>query len=73
MKTGLFFGSFNPLHIGHMTIAQYMVEFTDLEQVWFVVSPQNPFKEKQLIRPASPINDSPYCNRRSSTISGIRY
>ena len=46
MKTGLFFGSFNPLHIGHMTIAQYMVEFTDLEQVWFVVSPQNPFKEK---------------------------
>ena len=46
MKTGLFFGSFNPLHIGHMTIAQYLVEFTDLEQVWFVVSPQNPFKEK---------------------------
>ena len=46
MKTGLFFGSFNPLHIGHMTIAQYMVEFTDLEQVWFVMSPQNPFKEK---------------------------
>mgnify|MGYP001231824905 FL=1 len=46
MKTGLFFGSFNPLHIGHMTIAQYMVEFTDLEQVWFVVSQQNPFKEK---------------------------
>lgn len=46
MKTGLFFGSFNPLHIGHMAIAQYMVEFTDLEQVWFVVSPQSPFKEK---------------------------
>lgn len=46
MKIGLFFGSFNPLHIGHMAIAQYMVEFTDLEQVWFVVSPQNPFKEK---------------------------
>ena len=46
MKVGLFFGSFNPLHIGHMAIAQYMVEFTDLEQVWFVVSPQNPFKEK---------------------------
>lgn len=46
MKIGLFFGSFNPLHIGHMAIAQYMVEFTDLEQLWFVVSPQNPFKEK---------------------------
>lgn len=46
MKVGLFFGSFNPLHIGHMAIAQYIVEFTDLEQVWFVVSPKNPFKEK---------------------------
>jgi nicotinate-nucleotide adenylyltransferase len=43
-KTGLFFGSFNPIHIGHLVIAEYMVEFTDLEQVWFVVSPQNPFK-----------------------------
>ena len=73
MKTGLFFGSFNPLHIGHMTIAQYMVEFTDLEQVWFVVSPQNPFKEKQFIRPTTPTNDGAYCNRRSSTVSSIRY
>tara|TARA_B100000900_G_scaffold357216_1_gene327373 strand:- start:1057 stop:1629 length:573 start_codon:yes stop_codon:yes gene_type:complete len=49
MKIGLFFGSFNPLHIGHMTIAQYMVEFTYLEQVWFIVSPQNPFKEKSTL------------------------
>lgn len=49
MKVGLFFGSFNPLHIGHMTIAQYMVEFTDLDQVWLVVSPQNPFKEKKTL------------------------
>jgi nicotinate-nucleotide adenylyltransferase len=47
MKTGLFFGSFNPIHIGHMAIANYMVEFTALDQVWFVVSPQNPFKEKK--------------------------
>lgn len=45
-KTGLFFGSFNPVHIGHMAIANYMVEFTDLSQLWFVVSPQNPFKKK---------------------------
>ncbi|MFM8916793.1 MAG: nicotinate (nicotinamide) nucleotide adenylyltransferase [Bacteroidota bacterium] len=44
MKTGLFFGSFNPVHVGHMVIAQYMAEFTDLEQVWLVVSPQNPLK-----------------------------
>ncbi len=45
-KTGLFFGSFNPVHIGHMILANYMVEFTDLEQIWFIVSPQNPFKKK---------------------------
>jgi|WetSurSiteA1Bulk_404760.scaffolds.fasta_scaffold01302_2 nicotinate-nucleotide adenylyltransferase len=46
MKTGLFFGSFNPVHIGHMAIANYMIEFTDLEQLWFVISPQNPLKKK---------------------------
>lgn len=46
-KTGLFFGSFNPIHIGHMIIANYFVEYTDLDKVWFVVSPQNPLKEKK--------------------------
>ena len=46
MKTGLYFGSFNPVHIGHLAIANYMAEFTDLEQVWFVVSPHNPLKKK---------------------------
>lgn len=46
MKIGLFFGSFNPIHIGHMAIAQYMLEHTILETIWFVVSPQNPFKQK---------------------------
>ena len=45
-KTGLFFGSFNPVHNGHLMIAGYMAEYTDLVQVWFVVSPQNPLKEK---------------------------
>ena len=46
MKTlvGLFFGSFNPVHIGHLIIANIMAENTDLKKVWFVVSPQNPFK-----------------------------
>ena len=47
MKIGLFFGSFNPVHTGHMIIANYMVSCTDLDQVWMVVSPQNPFKEKK--------------------------
>ena len=46
MKIGLFFGSFNPIHIGHLIIANYMCTQTPLEQVWFVVSPQNPFKAK---------------------------
>jgi nicotinate-nucleotide adenylyltransferase len=46
MKTGLYFGSFNPIHIGHLAIANFMIEFTDLDQLWFVVSPQNPLKEK---------------------------
>jgi len=44
MKIGLFFGSFNPIHNGHLTIAGYMAEFTDLDQVWLVVSPHNPMK-----------------------------
>ena len=47
MSTGLYFGSFNPIHIGHLAIANFMVEFSDLEQLWFVVSPQNPLKEKK--------------------------
>jgi nicotinate-nucleotide adenylyltransferase len=46
MKTGLYFGSFNPIHIGHLVIANYMIGFTDLEQLWFVISPQNPLKKR---------------------------
>ncbi|MFT4686208.1 MAG: nicotinate-nucleotide adenylyltransferase [Neolewinella sp.] len=44
-KTGLFFGSFNPVHVGHMIIANYMLTRTELDEVWLVVSPQNPFKK----------------------------
>ena len=46
MKIGLYFGTFNPIHIGHMIIANHMVEYTDLDEVWFVVTPHNPFKKK---------------------------
>lgn len=46
MKIGLFFGSFNPIHIGHLAIANYMAEYTDLEEIWFVISPHNPLKNK---------------------------
>ena len=48
-KIGLYFGSFNPVHIGHIAIAGYMTEFAGLEQVWFVVSPQNPLKKKETL------------------------
>ena len=46
-KIGLFFGSFNPIHIGHLIIAEYIVEHSDLKELWFVVSPCNPLKKKQ--------------------------
>lgn len=49
MKAGLFFGSFNPIHIGHLAIANYMVSFTDIDQIWFIVSPHNPLKNKSLL------------------------
>lgn len=43
---GLFFGSFNPIHIGHLIIASHMVEYEGMEKIWFIVSPQNPLKDK---------------------------
>lgn len=45
-KIGLFFGTFNPIHVGHLTIANHLAEYSDLDQVWFVVTPQSPFKKK---------------------------
>ncbi len=47
MRVGLFFGSFNPIHIGHMIIAQTMLESNHIDELWFVVSPQNPFKKNK--------------------------
>lgn len=48
-KIGLYFGTFNPIHVGHLTIANYMVEFSDLEEVWMVVTPHNPHKKKKTL------------------------
>lgn len=48
-RTGLNFGSFNPIHIGHIAIAGYMTEYAGLDQLWFVVSPQNPLKKKETL------------------------
>lgn len=49
MKIGLYFGSFNPVHNGHLIIAGYMTEYSDLDQVWFIVSPHNPLKLKHTL------------------------
>jgi nicotinate-nucleotide adenylyltransferase len=49
MTVGLFFGSFNPIHIGHLAIASYMLAFTEMDELWFVISPHNPFKKRQNI------------------------
>ncbi|NDI99992.1 nicotinate-nucleotide adenylyltransferase [Flavobacterium sp. LaA7.5] len=49
MKVGLYFGTFNPIHIGHLIIANHMAEFTDMDQVWMVVTPHNPLKKKSTL------------------------
>lgn len=46
MKIGLFFGTYNPIHVGHLIIANHIAEYSDLDQVWLVVTPQSPFKTK---------------------------
>ena len=46
MKVGLYFGTFNPVHIGHLIIANYMIENSDLDEIWMVVTPHSPFKKK---------------------------
>lgn len=53
MKIGIYSGSFNPIHMGHLALANYIVEFTELDELWFLVSPQSPFKEdKDLVSEA---------------------
>ncbi len=49
MKIGLYFGTFNPIHTGHLIIANHFAEFTDLDQIWMVVTPHNPLKQKSTL------------------------
>lgn len=65
MKIGLYFGSFNPIHVGHLIIANHTVNETDLNQVWFVVSPKNPFKQS-----ASLLNEYQRLHLIKSAIDG---
>ena len=46
MEVGIFSGSFNPIHIGHLALANYICEFEGLDELWFMVSPHNPLKER---------------------------
>jgi nicotinate-nucleotide adenylyltransferase len=48
-KVGLYFGTFNPIHIGHLAIANYLVEYSDLDEIWMVVTPHNPHKKKKTL------------------------
>lgn len=66
MKIGLYFGSFNPVHVGHLIIANHIANNTDLDQVWFVVSPQNPFKSS-----ASLLNEYHRLHLIKSAIEGV--
>lgn len=52
-QVGLFFGSFNPIHFGHLIIAGYILEYSYLDEIWFVVSPHNPLKERETLAPDS--------------------
>ncbi len=49
MKIGLYFGSFNPIHVGHLIIANYIVQHSDMDQIWIVVTPHNPHKKKKTL------------------------
>ena len=49
MNIGLYFGSFNPIHIGHLIVANHILNETSIEKVWFIVSPQNPFKDSKTL------------------------
>ena len=69
MKIGLFFGSFNPIHIGHLVIANTMATSTDLEQVWFIVSPQNPFNP--FPNPSNPDTKSPNLHKPSMPVTVV--
>ena len=46
-KTGIYSGSFNPVHIGHLALANWLCEFTELDELWFLITPHNPLKEKE--------------------------
>lgn len=73
MKIGLYFGTFNPIHAGHLIIANHMAENSDLDQVWLVVTPHNPFKKKTLCSTTTIDCKWRTCYRGFSKIETLRY
>lgn len=69
IKTGLLFGSFNPVHIGHIAIAAYTKEFAGMDEIWFIVSPQNPFKSPENL--ASPQSRLQMVNLATKSHKGL--
>ena len=70
IKTGLFGGSFNPIHTGHLALANYLCEYGGLEEVWFLVTPQNPFKQNEtLLDDHLPWQDTPISAHPTSSSS----
>lgn len=65
MNIGLYFGSFNPVHIGHLIIGKHIIQNTNINQIWFVVSPQNPFKN-----PAGLLNEQHRLSLVKTAIEG---
>ncbi|MDL2221346.1 nicotinate-nucleotide adenylyltransferase [Parabacteroides sp. OttesenSCG-928-N08] len=64
-KTGIYSGSFNPIHIGHLALANWLCEFTEIDELWFLVTPQNPLKQKSDL-----IDDQQRLERVRSAITG---
>ena len=74
LRVGIFGGTFNPIHIGHLALANYLREFEGLDEVWFMVSPQNPFKKGPAIarRPYT-TGDGTRSGKRLSVLSRLRF
>ena len=73
MKIGLYFGTFNPVHVGHLIIANHMVEFSDIDEVWFVVTPQSPHKKSNRLGLIPSVSTGLFSSRGLPKTTTLRY